>query len=702
MQCPRCQHENRPQAKFCEECASPFNRTSPTAQTCADPKGEVESLRQALTEALEQQTATSGILRAISNSPTDIEPVLDTILQDGLRLCEAQFGAIFRFHGEAFRLAVASEVAPEFRAYLEAARIRPGRETPLRRVALEKRPVQVADVLDDPDSAPPEIYRREGMRTALSVPMLKEGELVGALTFHRREVRPFSDGQIALLQTFADQAVIAIENVRLFSETKEALEQQTATSEILRVISGSPTDVQPVFDAVAANAARLCGVDDVTIHRVEDGGLRRVAHVGSVPVLADSRLSLLPGGVNERVLSERRTVHVPDTHAPSFVGQFPGSQHAAMGIRSLLATPLVRDGVVIGLIQLRRSEPRPFTDKQIALLETFADQAVIAIENARLFDETKEALDQQTATTEILRVISSSPTDIQPVFDAIADKALGLCRATIGWVYRFDGELIHFAAAHSLTPEGIEIRRQSYPLLLAGWSDLARDSEPPWSTFRTSARIPSTGSRPRQGCRHLSVLSVPMLREGKTIGVITVAGPEAGAFSEKQIALLQTFADQAVIAIENVRLFKELQERTRELARSVEELRALARSARAVSSTLDLPNGARHDRGPRRGAVRGAGRVSSTSTTRRPRTFHLRASHRMEAELVEVLHGGTDRAGGGCDGPGGDCGRAGPGARHRGGAGVPFEPAPVGARCGSAIARAWSFRSWSSSGSWAP
>ena len=212
------------------------------------------------------------------------------------------------------------------------------------------------------------------------------------------EAGPFTAKQIALLETFADQAVIAIENVRLFTELEarnreltETLEQQTATGEILRVISRSPTDVQPVFDAVAANAARLCGVDDVTIHRVEDGGLRRIAHVGGVPVLADSRLPLLPGGVNERVLSERRTVHIPDTHAPSFAGQFPGSQHAAMGIRSLLATPLVRDGVAIGLIQLRRSEPRPFTDKQIALLETFADQAVIAIENVRLFTELRGA-----------------------------------------------------------------------------------------------------------------------------------------------------------------------------------------------------------------------------------------------------------------------------------------------------------------------
>jgi two-component system, NtrC family, sensor kinase len=255
MKCPRCQHENPSHAEFCLECGAPVNGAATIARTYEDLKDEIQDLRRSLTETFEQQTATAEILRAIASSPASVEAVFDTILANALRLCDTPTGGIFTFDGRAFHIAASAQWAEDFRASLREAVILPGPETPLRRVGLELRTSHVADIFSDPSFSPPEIYRREGMRTSLAVPMLKEGRLVGALTFHRREVRPFTEKQIALIETFADQAVIAIENTRLFTELQEknralteaharvseALEQQTATAEILKVISSSPT-----------------------------------------------------------------------------------------------------------------------------------------------------------------------------------------------------------------------------------------------------------------------------------------------------------------------------------------------------------------------------------------------------------------------------------------------------------------------------
>ena len=219
-------------------------------------------------EALEHQTATSEILGVIASSPTDLQPVFQTILDNAVRLCEAQNGAVFRFDGEFFRAVVWNNISPALSSYVQNTPIPPGRESALRRVGLEKRPVHIPDMLADPECIVPESYKKEGMRTNLAVPLLKENNLIGAIAIHRREVRPFTEAQIKLLETFADQAVIAIENVRLFQELKEALEQQTATSEILGVIASSPTDIQPVLDTVAESAARLCDTDDAAINLV--------------------------------------------------------------------------------------------------------------------------------------------------------------------------------------------------------------------------------------------------------------------------------------------------------------------------------------------------------------------------------------------------------------------------------------------------
>ena len=286
----------------------------------------------------------------------------------------------------------------------------------------------------------------------VGVPMLREGAPIGVLVLTRSVARPFTEQQIALATTFADQAVIAIENVRLFNETKEALEQQTATSEILRVISSSPTDIQPVLDTVAESAARLCGSSDVEIFRRDGDRLRLVAHHGQIPTgpVGEFTLPLVRGSVNGRATLDGQTVHVADVQTEA--NEFPVTSAFSrqQGSRTQLVVPMLREGVAIGSISLRRTKVELFTERQVALLQTFADQAVIAIENVRLFNETKEALEQQTATSEILRVISQSQTDVQPVFDTIVSAALKLCSASSANVFTFDGELIHLAALVTL------------------------------------------------------------------------------------------------------------------------------------------------------------------------------------------------------------------------------------------------------------
>jgi signal transduction histidine kinase len=444
--------------------------------------------------------------------------------------------------------------------------------------------------------------------------MLREGRPIGAITIWRSAVGPFSDQHVTLLQTFADQAVIAVENARLVRELEEknqavtdaharatqALEEQTATSEILRVISASPTDVQPVFDALAAHAARLCDAADVIILRLDGDVLHMGAGVGplSASVPPGFAFPLTRGSVSGRAIIERRPLHVHDLAAEP-EDQFPAGRdlQRRFGHRTMLATPLRREDVALGVICVFRTDVRPFRDTQIDLLQTFADQAVIAIENVRLFTELQEknraiteALEQQTATSEILRVISSSPTDITPIFDAIAESAWRLCGATISAVYRFDGALVHFIAHHGFTPEALAIARARFP------SPPERGNVASRAIFeRAVAHVHDVNEDPDHragdyaralGIRNL--LGVPMLLDGQPVGAVVVGRAEPGRFSDSQVGLLQTFADQAVIAIENVRLFRELDARTRELTRSVGELRALGEVGQAISSTLDL------------------------------------------------------------------------------------------------------------------
>jgi GAF domain-containing protein/anti-sigma regulatory factor (Ser/Thr protein kinase) len=565
---------------------------------------ELDERNRDLGEALEQQTATAEILKVISRSPTDVQPVLDAVAESAARLCGAADALVLRADGDMIH-----RVA-HFGAIRAVSVVRPlTLDTPSGRAMLERRTIHIPDMVDALARGEylesRALQQGSGFRTVLAVPLARDDAVIGALTIRRLEVRPFTDKQIELVQTFADQAVLAIDNVRLFTELQErnravteALEQQTATSEVLRVISASPTDVQPVFAALLASAARLCDASDATMFQVEGEELRLVAHEGPIDAHAPGRFPLVRGTPTGRIVLDRRAVHIDDLQAE--VDEFPeGSAFARLlGFRTILGVPLLRGDEAIGAITVRRAVNRPFSPRQAELLKTFADQAVIAIENVRLFKELEarnheltKTLAQQTATGEILRTISRSPTDVQPVFDVIVESARRLIRAHSATAFRRLGDDVHLVAYTSTNPQGDAELIARYPVPFdrqVGDNQLAARV---WMNgevghvpdVQTDPRVPERTAQLARARGFRGVLWVPMRREALTIGLLSVTRREPGPFSSDEIVLLQTFADQAVIAIENVRLFTELQARNRDLTESLDRQTATAEILQVIS-----------------------------------------------------------------------------------------------------------------------
>ena len=525
-----------------------------------------------LGEALEQQTATSEVLKVISSSPGELEPVFHTVLENAVKLCEAKFGTLFLFDGICFRVGAAFNVpAPlaDYQAKTGAFVPPPG--LPLARLVETKK---VAHMLDDPEGLSP-ATKLGGARTHIAVPMLKEGKIAGAIYIYRQEVKPFAEKQIELVQNFAAQAVIAIENARLLNELRqrtddlsEALEQQTATSQVLGVISSSPGELEPVFQAMLENAVRICDAKFGVMFRFDNEAFKAAALFGVPPALADfiqQRGSFQPHvGTNlERMWRTKDVVRIIDDSTEPVVS--PAAEFG--GARSLISVPMIKENVLIGAIIIYRQEVRPFTDKQIALVQNFAAQAVIAIENARLLNELRESLEQQTATSEVLRVISSSQGELEPVFQAMLANATRICGAEFGMLWLVEGDGFRPVALHGLPPALAEMRQHDKVFYVDPETPLRRLAQTKQLEHIADAtREPAyiKGLQPFKefvdvfGAR--TFVMVPMLKDAAPLGAMAIYRKEVRPFTDKQIALVQNFAAQAVIAIENARLLNELRE----------------------------------------------------------------------------------------------------------------------------------------------
>ena len=555
-------------------------------------------------DALEQQAAITAILRVISNSPSDVQPVLE--LGSRARRLHLR-GTCCRDRYRQKRGVPDRRVVWRGRAAVEQELVPLDRSTVTGRAICDLQPVQIADLQSAGEEfrVGRELAIRHGHRTTLSVPLMREGRALGAILVRRAEVRPFEEKHIGLLKAFADQAAIAIENVRLFEaeqqrtrELSASLQQQTATADVLKVISRSTFDLQTVLDTLVESAARLCEAEHAFIFRREGDSYRVAASYGFAPeyrtwmetqLIIPNRQTLVG-----RTVLESRPAHIPDVMSDPEYGWAEWHARASVergNYRTGLGVPLLREGVPIGVIGLGRTTVSPFTEEQIELVTTFADQALIAIENTRLFAteqqrtrELADSLEQQTATADVLKVISRSTFDLQAVLDTLVQSAARLCEADTAVIGRPKGESYHWEASYGFSREWAEYTA-SHPAAIdrgtvSGRVLLERKIV---HVVDVLADAEYTFERERVGGQFRTLLGVPLLREGSPIGVIALGRNSVRPFTDKQIELVTTFADQAVIAIENVRLFEAEQQRTRELTELLEQQTATSEVLQVLS-----------------------------------------------------------------------------------------------------------------------